>query len=68
LQNNISSINKILLKNKIKIDNLDNNIDNLFFNLETLFGLYKDYLLSKIDNSLNYKKALLEADFYDKFI
>jgi hypothetical protein len=37
LQNSFNSINKILVKNKINIENFNNYIENLNFNLDTFF-------------------------------
>jgi len=68
LEKNFNYIKKTLIINKVEIQKLDDYIDWLKFNLETLFWLFEDYLNSKISNEINYKKTLLKADFYEKFI
>ena len=68
LDKNFNFIKKTLLLNKLEVSKFEDYIDQLKFNLETLFWLFEDYLNWKLSNELNYKKALLKADFYEKFI
>ena len=65
LKNIFDSIKKIFLKNKINFEEIEKILEKLYFDLELLFDVLKDYLSYKMSTFIDTDKVLIEADFYD---
>ncbi len=57
-------VNQKIKKHKIVIKDLDYYYDKLLFNLNDLFNLLDNYILSKTKEDSKYKKILLKEDFF----